>query len=147
MKKILAAAVLTASLPLLPAPADAASSKDWVRLEFPCRDGKGTAVLGYSPTHPMWLDGPDDEAVRNPKAWANYYTNPCKGQWLVTGVWGGEQSPASTTLYNVGTGKSGRMLGQPWARLLDAPDCGWGTNNVVIVAKREQARTACAEQQ
>jgi hypothetical protein len=135
-------------LPLaVPSSAGAAKAGDWVRLEFPCRDGKGVAVLGYSPTHPMWLDADDDsgEGVLNPDAWASWYKNPCKGQWLITNVWHGEPSEGSNTVYSIGTGMSGRMLGPWYASLADAPDCGDNTWDIELIAKPKQLRSACPE--
>jgi hypothetical protein len=134
---------------VVPAAAGAAQTKDWIRQEFPCRDGKKVAVFGYSPTHPLWLvqtnaDG-DDEAVQNPKAWASWYKNPCKGQWLQVNVWHGDFSEGSNTTYSIAPGRSGHLLGGNSAGLNDGPDCGGSTWDIAFIATPKQIQRACPD--
>ncbi len=146
MKKLLLGLVLSAVVVTsLPTPVDAAEPGEWVRLELACANGKGKAVLGYSPTHPWWMAERDeyDSGIRNPNGWRSYYRNPCKGQWLLFSTWGGDPSEGSTTFWSIGTGKSGRVGGATSARLADAPICHADTSDAVVVAKPKQLREAC----
>jgi hypothetical protein len=85
-RPLIALAVFTASVLTLAAPAGAATTTnnkpDWVRIVLPCRVGHTSAVVGYSPTHPWWLEDPagGDGGIRNPHGWRVWYDNPCKGQ-------------------------------------------------------------------
>ena len=101
-KALLAVLISTASVAALAVPAGASSKtkSDWTRLVIPCRNGHKSAVIGYSPTHPWWLPDPnvDGGGVLNPHRWAGWYSNPCKGQWLVFYTWGGDPSEDSHTV-------------------------------------------------
>jgi hypothetical protein len=81
------AALVTAAAVVLPlaAPAGASPNKDWKVVDLPCLTGHKSATLGYSPTHPWWLDETDESGsgALNPHRWASWVSNPCKGQWLV----------------------------------------------------------------
>src|SRR5581483_8099821 len=91
---VVAAAVASVALPLTTLPAGAAAStggpsggivpvsSDWVKTVVPCRVGHKSAVTGYSPTHPYWVRNGDSFQV-NPQGWTPWFSNPCKGQWLV----------------------------------------------------------------
>ena len=136
---VVAAAAATLAAILVPSPADAAKPGDWRRIELPCRDGKGLAVIGFSPTHPWW--GPEDEAGSaslNPKRWASWFKNPCKGEWLLTGRWTGDPSPSSNVYYNIGTGQSGRVGGLEYGHLSDTPICEVGGADLDWIGKKRQ---------
>jgi hypothetical protein len=124
----LSAATL-ATLATLAVPAGAAAPKtktpDWVRVTLPCRTGHKAAVIGYSPTHPAWI-GYDEGGggIPNPHAWASYFSNPCKGQWLTFGFWHGDPSEDSNSAVSAGTGTYGRTdPGVTGGQLVDAPYC------------------------
>jgi hypothetical protein len=139
--------IVLAASALLVFPADAAKAKDWVRVEIPCATGGNVAVVGYSPTHPWW--GPSDEdgaADLNPKGWASWYKNPCKGQWLTLDTRNGDPSEDSNTTWSIGTGRSGRIGGATGGRLMNAPVCDVNGADRVIIAKPKQAAKACADE-
>jgi hypothetical protein len=100
-RPLIALAVFTASVLTLAAPAGAATTTnnkpDWVRIVLPCRVGHTSAVVGYSPTDPWWLEDPagGDGTIRNPHGWRVWYDNPCKGQWLLFDTWGGARPPSA----------------------------------------------------
>ena len=145
MKKPLAAVLVTAAaVATLTVPAGAAQSKDWKVQTLPCATGYKSAVFAYSPTHPYWVPSPDDDGsgVINPKGWRPWFSNPCKGQWLVFSVWEGDPSPDSTLTISSQTGTSGRvtpgngtMTGLMVAHLADAPTCDVGGADREIIAK------------
>ena len=143
-RRLLVLLVSAASVVAIASPAGAASSKHWTQVKIPCASGNKSAVIGYSPTHPWW--GPSDEngaAELNPKRWASWYKNPCKGQWLITETWHGDPSDSSVTVWSIATGKSGRLGGAESARLSDAPVCDAGGADLGIIAKPKQAATVC----
>jgi hypothetical protein len=155
-RPLIALAVVTASVLTLATPAGATSSKmkpktnpDWVRIVLPCRVGHKSAVVGYSPTHPWWLEDPagGDGGIPNPHGWRAWYNNPCPGQWLLFDTWGGDPSPDSMNYWSVGTGPYGKAAGftSPWATLSDTPHCPDGGADYTILAKAKQQRAACQD--
>lgn len=155
-RPLAALAAVACSAVLVATPAGATSSKakpqpdpDWVRIGLPCRVGHKSAVVGYSPTHPWWLEDPDggEGGIRNPHGWQAWYDNPCPGQWLLFNTWGGDESEDSMNYWSVGTGRSGKAAGftSPWATLSDTPHCPDGGADYTIVANPSQLRAACPD--
>jgi len=91
-------------------PAGAAPSKDWTVRTLPCASGHRSAVFAHSPTHPDWVASPhgDDGGVINPYGWRPSFSNPCKGQWVLS-VWEGDPAPDSTLTISAQTGTAGRV--------------------------------------
>jgi hypothetical protein len=150
VKKPLAALALTAAaVATLVLPAGAAPSKDWTVQTLACATGHKNAVFAYSPTHPYWVPSPDGtgSGVINPNGWRPYFSNPCKGQWLIFSVWEGDPSPDSTLTISAQTGTSGRvapgngtMTGLMVSSLAKAPFCPTdiGSDLETIVRKGQQ---------
>lgn len=110
-RPLVALLLSSATIVALAVPAGAASSKDWTVQTLPCATGHKSAVFAYSPTHPYWVASPDGDGsgVINPKGWRPWFSNPCKGQWLVFSVWEGDPSPDNTLTISAQTGTSGRV--------------------------------------
>jgi hypothetical protein len=127
------AAVTTQALP-----AGAGPSQDWVRHEFPCANGKGKAVVAFSPTHPYRIrdyDGPNDGVI-NPNGWRAWAKNPCKGQWLSFSTWSGDWSPSSNVYWNLGQGVAMRIPGDPVrGGLRERPFCNVGGADLKIIGR------------
>ena len=139
LRPIAAALVGTASLLGLAVPAGASPNKDWAVRKLPCGTGHKSATLAWSPTHPGWLPDPDVDGggIHNPHGWLAWYSNPCKGQWLLFGRWEGDPSEDSNDYYSVGTGMSGKVFGVTGlaAQLADAPTCDVDGADGTIIAK------------
>jgi hypothetical protein len=150
LKKPITAALLTiAAVATLAVPAGAASSKDWTRQEIPCRVGHKSAVVAWSPTHPYWLDNPDGSGngIVNPNGWRPWFSNPCKGQWLLFTTWSGYASEDSTTFVSAQPGTSGRIDGSAnggmLGRLADAPSCDVQGGSYSIIERKGQPPFYC----
>jgi hypothetical protein len=140
LKKPLAAvALIAASLATMAVPAGASPNKNWTVVTLPCRTGHKHATVGYSPTHPWWIPDPNDPdqqaGIKNPRGWAAWANNPCKGQWLVFGWWHGDPSEDSWTTASIYTGVSGHFPEVQGAHLADAPVCDVGGADRDIEAK------------
>jgi len=128
-KPLVALVLVSAALATLVVPAGAATTvqknKDWTVIELPCRIGHKHATIGFSPTHPWWLPDPEggDGGIRNPHGWQSWYSNPCKGQWLLMHAWEGDPSEDSNMVWSAGTGTSGKVFDVTGGELADAAYC------------------------
>jgi hypothetical protein len=123
-RSLAALALSAASVAVLAVPAGAAPSKDWTVQTIPCATGHNSAVIGYSPTHPYWLqDDATGAGTVNPHGWLSWFKNPCKGQWLGFDTWHGDPSEDSHTAWSAGPGTGGRMGGVTGGELMDTAYC------------------------